>query len=413
MKRIVSLSLIASAVLFAESDVEQLKLEVQKLQEKVQNIEMQNAQKEQETLDAKVANDSSSSFSQTAYLPDIGLVLDMSALSRDVNNSAYAHQAMPGFLQSDPELPFNKDRGFNLNYAELSMHSVVDPYFDVFAVFHISPDSIEIEEAYVKTRALPYSLLVKAGKFKSDFGRLNSKHQHSWAFSSQPLIYAGVFGPDGMSDPGVQLQWIAPTRTYLMAGVEAMQGTNTQSFGDLQSNNLYVGYLKSSVDLSDDISILGGFSGASGKNPYGKTNVYGADLTIRAELGNYSSLIWQSEYLKRNKDADPTLAITKEKQAGIYSELIYNINENWGMGARYDRILENHADMSLYAPVGINTNNLDRTTMMLEYKPFEFSRLRVEYTNDRSKIIDNQRKDIQEVMLNLTIEAGAHGAHAY
>lgn len=411
MKKIIAMSLVASAVLFADSDSEQLKLEIQKLQEKVQKIEEKNAQKEQVNLSAKMAADTSSSFSQNAYLPDIGLVLDMSALTRDVKNTSYETQALPGFYdfstEEDPEIPFNKNRGFNLNYAELSMHSVVDPYFDAFAVFHIHPTEIEIEEAYVRTRALPYSLRVKAGKFKSDFGRLNPKHQHSWNFSSQPLIYAGLFGPDGLSDPGIQLQWIAPTSTYIMAGVEAMQGTNDQSFGDTENNNLYIGYLKSSVDITDTVSVLAGISGAHGKNPNGDTDVYGADLTVRGELGSYSSLIWQSEYLKRNKDNGDG----KDKQAGFYTELIYNVDSNWATGARYERIVENDTDLSGYA--GVDTSDLDRSTAMLQYKPFEFSRLRLEYTYDRSKIIEDQRMGIHEVMLNLTIEAGSHGAHAY
>lgn len=397
-----------SVLLFADSDMEQLKLDIQKLQEKVQKIETDNVQKEQENLDAKMANDSSSSFSQNAYLPDIGLVLDMSALNRNVSNTSYADYAMPGFIASGDAQPiFNPDSGFNLNYAEVSMHSVVDPYFDVFAVFHLHPDAFEIEEAYVRTRALPYSLRVKAGKFKSDFGRLNAKHQHSWNFASQPLIYEGVFGPDGISDPGIQLQWIAPTNIYVMAGMEAMQGTNTQSFGDTERNNLYVGYLKSSVDITDDISVLAGVSGAHGKNTSGDSDVYGVDLTLNAQLGSYSSLIWQSEYLKRNMDS----TTGKDKQAGVYSELIYNMDSNWATGARYDAIVQNDTDMSAYA--GVDTSNLDRTTVMLQYKPFEFSRLRLQYSYDRSKIIDNARKDVSEVMLNLTIEAGSHGAHAY
>jgi hypothetical protein len=413
MKKILFLSMIAPTLFAADADLEQLKLQIQQLQDKVQTIEMNNAKKEQESLDTKVANDTSSSFSQNAYLPDIGLVLDMSALSRNVNNTDYANQVMAGFYDNTSnkktDLPFNSDRGFNLNYAEVSMHSVVDPYFDVFAVFHIHPNAMEIEEAYVRTRALPYSLLMKAGKFKSDFGRINAKHQHSWAFSSQPLIYAGLFGADGISDPGIQLQWMVPTSTYVMAGVEAMQGTNSQSFGNTEGNSLYVGYLKSSADLTDTISVLGGMSGATAKNPNGKTNVYGADVTLRADLGSYSSLTWQSEYLNRDMD---NVVSTKDKQSGVYTELIYNIDENWAMGARYDRILDNQYDQSSNVN-NFDTHNMDRTTLMLQYKPFEFSRLRLEYTNDRSKIIDGSRKDIQEVMLNLTIEAGSHGAHAY
>ncbi|WP_456390205.1 hypothetical protein [Hydrogenimonas sp.] len=50
---------------------------------------------------------------------------------------------------------------------------------------------------------------------------------------------------------------------------------------------------------------------------------------------------------------------------------------------------------------------------MMQYKPFEFSKLRLQYTYDRSKWIDGERKDIHEILLGLTIEAGAHGAHAF
>ncbi len=335
----------------------------------------------------------------------------MSAVSRNVDNTVYNSFEIPGFLASeDAELPFNADKGFNLNYAEVAMHSTVDPYFDAFAVFHLHPAAFEIEEAYVKTRALPYALSVKAGKFKSAFGRINAKHHHTWHFDSQPIIYKSLFGPDAISDPGIQLQWVAPTDTYLMVGVEAMQGTNGRSFGDTKSNNLYVGYLKSSVDVGDNLSILGGVSIAHGtnvdNNTSNPTNVYGADLTLREQLGSYSALIWQSEYLYRNKD----VGTRKDKQAGLYSELIYQIDNNYATGFRYDAITKNDTDLTAYT---VDTNNLRRYTAMVEYKPFPMSRLRLSYTNDQTKVISNKRKTINEVMLTLNIAAGAHGAHDY
>lgn len=408
MRKTILLSLFVATILTADSDIESLKKELQQLKVEVQNIKKQNEKAQEESLDAKMAMNSSSSFSQNAFLPDIGLILDMSAVSRNVENTAYQNQALPGFITSgNADLPFNPNRGFNFNYAEVSMHSVVDPYFDAFVVFHVHPDSLEIDEAYVRTRALPYSLRVKAGKFKSDFGRLNPKHQHSWNFSSKPIIYEGLFGPDGISDPGIQLQWIAPTDIYIMGGVEAMQGSNDLSFGYAEQSNLYIGYLKTGIDLGDYSSVLAGASLAHGKNPNGNTDVYGLDLTLRSQLGSYSSLIWQSEYLKRNMEN----GTSKERQAGFYSEVIYNVNSNWAAGVRYGRIVQNSADMSTYA--GIDVANLDRATAMLQYKPFEFSRLRLEYTKDRSKVINSERKDIDEIMLNLTIEAGSHGAHAY
>ena len=418
MKKTIGLSLLAFSSLFADAELDAIKeqlqqqqLIMQKLQEKVLQLTKQSEAKEQNALEVKMAgkSDLSSSFSQNAYLPDIALVLNMSAVGRNVKNSDYENYAIPGFIKGDAEIPFNKDRGFNFNYAEVVMSSTVDPYFDAFAIFHLESDTFEIEEAYVRTRTLPLGLKVKAGKFKSDFGRINSIHQHAWNFDSQPIVYESFVGPESISDPGIQLQWVAPTDTYLMAGVEALQGTNDMSFGDTEQNNLYIGYLKSSIDVGDNLSILGGVSLAHGKNTTAnETDIYGADLTLREELGSYSSLVWQSEYLYRNKD----IGDSNDKQAGLYSELVYHKDKNWAGGIRYDAIIQNDTDLvSNYA--GVDTDNLDRYTAMLEYKPFPMSRLRVQYTYDRTKVIDGLRKDISEVVFSLNIAAGAHSAHSY
>ena len=408
MKKTVCLSLFACASLFANADINATQVELQK-----QKVAIQKLQTQLNTLtqESQKSVNTSASFSQNAYLPAIALILNMSAVGRDVNNTDYENMAIPGFFdgkKDKAELPFNKNRGMNFNYAEVAMRSSVDPYFDAFAIFHLHPDAFEIEEAYVQTTALPYALRIKAGKFKSDFGRINSKHQHAWHFDDQPIIYKALFGPDGISDAGIQLQWVAPTDTYIMAGIEAMQGTNERSFGDTEENNLYVGYVKSSIDVGDDLSILGGVSLAHGKNTTtNATNVYGADLTMRDQLGGYSALIWQSEYLQRNKD----IGTTTNKQAGLYSELLYQYNNNYSGGVRYDAITKNDVDLSAYN--GVDTGNLDKYTAMLEYKPFPMSRLRLSYSYDRTKVIAGERKDINTVMLSLNIAAGAHGAHDY
>jgi len=423
MKKTIYLSALICSSLFADADLDALKKQIeqqknimQKLETKLDALSKKQTQMQEEQKNIQASKtatvNSSASFSQNAYLPDIALILNMSALSRNVKNSDYENFTIPGFIASGTALlPFNKDRGFNLNYAEVAMHSVVDPYFEAFANFHLHPNKFGIGEAYVQTTTLPFALRVKAGKFKSNFGRINSKHQHSWHFDSQPIIYETLFGPGGISDAGMQLQWVAPTDTYIMAGVEAMQGTNNKSFGDMEENNLYIGYLKSSVDIGDNLSVLGGLSFAHGENAENNTtnptNVYGVDLTFREQLGSYSALIWQSEYLYRNKN----IGTKHDKQAGLYSELIYQYNNNYSAGFRYDKITKNNTDLSAYS--GIDTNNLDRYTTMLEYKPFPMSRLRLSYTYDRTKIISGERKNISEFMMSLNIAAGAHGAHDY
>jgi len=428
MKRyFITLSLCTSALLFAD-DTQSLQKQLDALKAEVHTLKVANQKKAEDDLDAKfAASSTSASFAQNAYLPDMALILNMSALYRDVNNSAYAGYAVPGFFSNqdeinegnEPEIPFNKNRGFNLNYAEVAMHSVVDPYFDAFAIFHLHPDAFEIEEAFVRTRALPYGLRVKAGKFRSDFGRINAKHQHAYNFDSQPLIAEALFGADSISDPGVQVQWVAPIDTYVMFGAEAMQGTNERSFNpNSEENSLYIAYAKNSFDMTDNLTIYDGVSFAKGKglrDENGAKNgaktenvyLYGADLTLNYQIGSYERILMQSEYIRRDRE------VSKDKQAGFYTELVYHYNNYYAGGIRYGAITQNSSINGLRAYKNIDTKHLDRTTAMLEYKPFPMSRLRLSYTNDRSKIIAGERKDFNEVMLSLNIAAGAHGAHDF
>ncbi|MBD3789063.1 MAG: hypothetical protein IE885_01635 [Campylobacterales bacterium] len=410
IKKIVGLSFAASATLFAQSDLEQLKTQLAQQQRIIAALQQRLEELETKQSSASAAATAnvqapSSTFDQKSFLPDIALILNGSAVGRNVNNSTYESYFIPGFGEFDPqeesEIPYNKNRGFNFNYAEIAMHSTVGPYFDADAVFHLHPDEFEIEEAYITSRAFPYGLRAKAGKFLSDFGRINPIHQHAWDFTSQPLAYEAIFGAEGLNDAGVQLQWILPTDAYLMAGVEALQGSNDVSFGDIEKNNLYVGYLKTGTDLTDNTTLLGGLSIAHGKNEEGlDTDVYGADLTFKMMLDSYSSLAWQSELLYRDKDTSQG----DQDQAGYYTQLVYDYNQNWATGIRYERLYKNLADMP---------HDLDRTSAMLEYKPFEFSKFRLQYAYDRSKMFGDERKNISEILLDFTIEAGAHGAHAF
>jgi len=444
----------ASVSLFAQSELEELKAllaqqikttqalqkRVEELEKKQKHVAEKTAEKEQhvvqeekkqptvkrkeqklaktepaaeeeaydETGDTVSSQQSTQTFDQKSFLPDIALILDGSAGGRNVNNSTYETQYIPGFTSYDPneesEIPFNKNRGFNFNYAELALHSTVGPYFDADAIFHLQADEFETEEAYITTRSLPYGLRAKMGKFRSEFGRINAVHQHAWKFTSQPLVFAALLGPEGMNDAGLQLQLVLPTDTYFMAGFEAMQGSNDMSFGETEKNNLYIGYLKSGFDISDTSTLLAGASILHGKNEQGlDTDIYGADLTVKMILDSYSSLTWQSELLYRNK----TTVTDKEKQSGYYTQLYYQYNENWAGGIRYD---------SLFKNIATQPDDLDRISAVLEYKPFEFTKFRLQYAYDRSKAFgseNEQRKNISEIFLEFTVEAGAHGTHAF
>jgi hypothetical protein len=58
-------------------------------------------------------------------------------------------------------------------------------------------------------------------------------------------------------------------------------------------------------------------------------------------------------------------------------------------------------------------NLLQRYTAMLECSPTEFSRFRLQYAYDRSRFLDGAQKAIHEVLLQMNIAVGPHGAHSF
>jgi len=373
------------------------------LEKRVESLEKALKANQEKLLEEKMqkAISGNDSFNQQAFVPNIAFIANMSAVARDVSNEEYRNYVIDGFVSKAGEIPFNEKRGFNLNYGEMEISSTVDPYFDIDTALHIEKGGLHIGELYVTTKSLPYGLRLKMGKFKSEFGRINSKHQHSWRFSNIPLIFESYFGHGGLGDEGVQLTYTLPTDTYLMAGYEAMQGANGRSFGEDDANSLHIGYLKSGFDITDNTTLLLGTTIMHGDNPNGQTDIYGGDLTLKTIFDSYSSLTWQSELLYRDKDlANDKIA----KQAGAYTQLVYGYNSNWATGMRYD---------SLFKNIYNKPEDLDKYTAMIEYKPFEFSKIRLQYVYDKSKSFGGKREDEQEILLDLTIESGSHGAHAF
>jgi len=376
----------------------------------------------------------SSSFDQSAFVPDIALIVDGSYVNRSISDTEMEEYALAGTPLTDYN-EFNTNSGFNLNYAELTLHSDVDQLFTLDGVFHFNVEGVGIEEVYFTTTSLPYSLQLKGGKFKSSFGRINQQHQHLWDFSDAPLVYTAFLTPEGLNHPGLQLQWLAPTPWYVMAGVELMQSGEegsfvNESFTDNTSNKeitaanepaLYIGYLKSSFDIAT-ATVLFGVSAAHGTTKSadeplegidgqdGKTTVYGADLLVKNYFDSYSYISWQSELMNRDASIDNTTTLVSDDyiQSGAYSQLVYAYDQNWRTGLRFDTIFH-------------DTNTVDshkmrnRYTIMAEYDPSEFSRIRAQYAHNSafSNTTTGQQEDIDTFVLEINLAIGSHGAHSF
>ena len=81
------------------------------------------------------------------------------------------------------------------------------------------------------------------------------------------------------------------------------------------------------------------------------------------------------------------------------------------VGARFDLLAQNSITKDgVKQPLD---NMLQRYTTMLEYSPTEFSRFRLQYAYDRSRFLDGVQKPIHEVLLQMNIAVGPHGAHSF
>ena len=135
------------------------------------------------------------------------------------------------FGDHDPQV-----QGFNVQNVELHLQGTVDPYFQVdtniVTTVKKGETTIELEEMYGTSLALPANLQLVAGQYFTRFGRQNRLHPHQWDFADQPVILNRIFGPDGLRGPGMQLSWLAPTPFYLefIGNAQQAEGEIATSF---------------------------------------------------------------------------------------------------------------------------------------------------------------------------------------
>jgi hypothetical protein len=380
---------------------------------------------------------------------DIALITDMSYVASTTSSDEKSMLEIPGFIHAESESEhahehgmINSQDGFNFNYAELGVSSTVDPYFDLFSIFHISEDAIEVEEAFFVTKKLPLGL--KVGKFYSNIGRVNTQHHHYWSFTSQPLVYKALFGEHNLLEKGMALSYVLPTDNYFSFGLEMFGGENSSSFGNSEIHdedkgieidapaypNLMVAYMKNSFDLSDRLTLLDNISVATGRSLSSElsdevnatshaydlqTTIINVGMVLRYDFSSYSHLSIEAEYMHRYQDgteydyngtALSSETLTKN-QSGYYVMGAYKIDQNYGLALRFDTLNSNEI-------TGQDLDeNLNRYTAMIEYNPSEFSKLRLEYIYDQASYLNDSAFNNHKLILQFNHMIGTHKAHTF
>jgi hypothetical protein len=371
-----------------------------------------------------------------ALNPKISLILDgvYAAFSAD-------DEADVGGVILGPETEL-RPSGLSLGETELVMEANVDDRFHGWVTVALENEDgdtvVAVEEAYVNTLALPASLALKMGRFKSDVGYQNHIHAHAWEFVDAPLVYRALLGTQ-LQDDGVQLRWLAPTDLFVELGTEAYRGAAFPAGGEDRSGvNTLTAFAHAGGDAGSGGSWRAGLSYLTAD---ADQRVTGEDVatafTGRSRLGildlvykwapngnaTLTHFIFNTEFFHRREDgsvvADPQGAADTSAydgtQQGFYTQAVYQFMPRWRVGARYDWLkadndVANPAPGTALALLADDGEAATRYSVMADFSNSEFSRLRVQYNRDASR--PGGVKDDQ-IFLQYVFSLGAHPAHQF
>ena len=313
-------------------------------------------------------------------------------------------------------------RSLELHESEVGLQAIIDPYARADAFISFGETGVNVEEGYVTFTSLPAGLLLKVGKMRAEFGKVNTIHNHALPFIDRPLVTNNlVGGEDGIDDAGISLSRFlpAPKNWFLQGTAQVYRGDSSDVFTANRRQDLsVVGHLRLYRDLGESTNIDLGGSYARGHNTAGVrttfnlenflTNLYSADATLRwkpLRRAIYHSFLFRTELFWSARDQLSPLNIFQTQHAfGLYSDSEYRVNRRWTVGGRFDR--SGRATSASLTDTGFSG--------ILTYWPSEFSQIRGQYRYGHLWDVPNDRfTNANEFLFQFLFVMGAHGAHPF
>ena len=307
-------------------------------------------------------------------------------------------------------------RSLEMHESEVGMQAIIDPYARADAFLSFGETGVNVEEAYVTFTSLPAGLLLKVGKKRADFGKVNTIHNHALPFIDRPLVTNNlVGGEDGIDDAGLFLSRFlpAPENWFLEGSAEVLRGDSADVFQASRREDVsVVGHLRAYRDLTESTNLDLGLSYARGHNNLGSnflTNLYSGDATIRwkpLRRAIYNSFLFRTELVWSARDQFSPVVPTRfqtQHAFGMYSSAEYRVNRRWTIGGRFDR--SGHSTDARLTDSGFSG--------ILTYWPSEFSQIRGQYRFGHLATTPTDFSNANEFLFQFLFVMGAHGAHPF
>jgi hypothetical protein len=311
---------------------------------------------------------------------------------------------------------FNVDPAMQLTEVEAAFQAIVDPYARADFFLSASPEGLEVEEGYITFTSLPANLLLKVGKMRAQFGKVNALHTHQMPTVDRPLVTQNlVGGEEGLSDAGLSLSYLLHNPVIFVDMIGEVYHGDSEVFQSPERSKLaYVGRVRVYRDITENSNIDLGTSFAFGPTAVGldlappeggveapllNKRLVGIDATYRyrplrraiyRRFNLRTELIWSRQELPDDLHAS---------SFGWYALGEYQFARRWYAGARYDRS----------ARVLDDTLTDNGGSFFMTYWPTEFSQIRGQYryTSYAEGITGN------EFLFQFNFSIGAHGAHIF
>ena len=397
----------APAAAFAQAGDQSLQQEIERLRTELDTLRKQYEER-LAALEARVA-----AVNQTPEAPPAAPPSDTSIAAQPGLPGVPAGSSkvfnpdisvLGNFAGAAGDNPMAEVPSLSLTEVETAFQAVVDPYARADFFLSAGPEGLEVEEGYVTFTALPAGLLLKAGKMREQFGKVNTMHTHILPWVDRPLVLRNLFGGDeGVADAGLSLSKLIPNRFMFVDAIgEVYRGDSNVFHSEKRSKLNYLGRLRAYRDLTEGTNLDIGTSyvfGASTLVPDFNTQRIGFDATFRyrplrraiyRQFVGRTEVIWSRQHLP---------AGGRQNASGFYVSGDYQFARRWFVGARADRSGR---------PDGGDVHDAGGS-IHLTFRPTEFTLVRGQYRRTQYA----EGFDANELLFQINFAIGAHGAHPF
>ncbi|HEX7077977.1 MAG TPA: hypothetical protein VF363_06115 [Candidatus Eisenbacteria bacterium] len=335
------------------------------------------------------------------------------------SNLANPSIGMNALFSGQAARSLNEPYGLRFDEAEISLISVVDPYWTLTSNIVFAPDGVDPEEVWARTTRIP-SIQLTLGKIRGSFGKHGLLHAHAFPFIQAPIIMANSIGEEGFKDAGMEAAWLTPLPWFseLTGGIYQAIPTDDEhplDFGSTRHDNVpFLGHFKNVFDLNGATTLEIGQSLLQGRGEDGSLNsAIGADATIRhvpPQNSNRRGWIAQGEYIQKGSSAGGTY---RKQQDGWYASFQDRLSQVWWAGVRGEQSKDSFADFLVDGTGTEIPGRVTRGSANVAWTPSEFSSVRLEYSHAAADAGDGIKRNDDRIMVQLSFTIGYHPAHAY